>query len=137
MSWRFRASRRFRFLMGAVNLRSRHWRPRPIRNRRFSGAEERVKPIKKGRPIKSVCLSHLHLKPVKPASAVDQLFELFSRLEERDFLRRHVDEGAGLRVAPLAHPPLPETEAAEPADLNLVSLRQRLFDAVEDGVDQD
>src|SRR5262245_59252690 len=69
--------------------------------------------------------------------AVDELFELLARLEVRDLLRRDVDLVARLRVAALPRLTLAQPEAAEAAQLDLLTPMQRIDDALEDRVDDD
>src|SRR6185436_7534963 len=64
---------------------------------------------------------------------IDQLFQLFPRLEVRHLLRRHVHLVASFRVPPLARLALPEPETAEPPQLDLLAAVQRLDDAAEHG----
>src|SRR5438876_317937 len=68
---------------------------------------------------------------------VDDFLELLAGLEERHALGRHGDRRAGLRVAPLLHAAIAQTEAAEAADLDLVPFGQGRADPVEDRVDHD
>src|SRR5688572_1846440 len=69
--------------------------------------------------------------------AVDQLLQLLAGLEVGHLLRRHVHLVAGLRVAALARLALPQAEAAEPAQLDLLPAMQRIDDALEHRVDDD
>src|SRR5579863_5688403 len=69
--------------------------------------------------------------------AVDYVFKFFAWLEVRNLLRRHLDPGSGLRVAPYARLSLASAEAAETTDLDLVSTAQGFNDAVEDGLNND
>src|SRR5437667_1181526 len=68
---------------------------------------------------------------------VDDFLELLAGLEERHALGRHGHRRAGLRVAPLLHAAIAQTEAAEAADLDLVPFGQGRADPVEDRVDHD
>src|SRR3990172_11516967 len=68
-------------------------------------------------------------------SGVDELAEPLADLEERDALLRDAHAVARLRVASLAGVPMPDPEAAEPAQLHLVALGEGVGDVVEDGVD--
>jgi len=70
-----------------------------------------------------------------PASRVDQIFQLFAGLEERDFLGRHFYPLAGFWVAADSWLALAGAEAAETADLDLVAHAKRAHDAIEDGLD--
>src|SRR4026209_2046458 len=71
------------------------------------------------------------------SSTVDQVFELLARLEIGDLLRRHVHLLSRLGIAPLARAPLPDTEAPEAAQLDLLVLVQSLDDRVEHRLDDD
>src|SRR5712691_10845787 len=73
--------------------------------------------------------------PPGGASAVDELAESLSYLEERYPLLRNVDARPGLGIAPLPRIPMTDPEAPEAPKLDLVALRQRVGDVVEDGVD--
>src|SRR6185436_1005242 len=66
---------------------------------------------------------------------VDQIAQLFARLEIRDALRRHVDAIPGLRVPPEPRAPPTDAEAAEPPQLDLVVALQGFHDLPEDRVD--
>src|SRR5262249_22028236 len=68
---------------------------------------------------------------------VDEILQLFTRLEVRDLLRRHVDLVSGLRVAALPRFALAKTEAAKPAELDLFPTMQRVDDALEHRFDDD
>src|SRR5687768_7735600 len=63
--------------------------------------------------------------------AVDELLQLLARLEVRHLLRRHVDLVARLGVPALPRLALPQAEAAEPAQLDLLPSMQRVDDALE------
>src|SRR2546426_2496219 len=69
--------------------------------------------------------------------AVDQLLQLLSGLEVRDSLRRDVHLVPGLGIATLAGPALPDAEAPEAAQFDLLVLAQGLDDRVEDRVHDD
>src|SRR3989442_5166966 len=69
--------------------------------------------------------------------AVDQLLQLLSGLEVRDSLGRDVHLVSGLGIAPLAGPALPDAEASEAAQLDLLVLAQGVDDRVEDRVHDD
>src|SRR5262249_10516919 len=58
--------------------------------------------------------------------AVDQLLQLLAGLEVGDPLGRDVDLVSGLGIAPLARAALPDPEAAEATELDLLILAQRL-----------
>src|SRR6266545_5408108 len=66
---------------------------------------------------------------------VHQLAQPLTDLEERYPLLGYADGVARLGVPALAGVPMPDTEAPEPAQLDLVPLAQSLGDVVEDGVD--
>src|SRR3989338_5195902 len=68
-------------------------------------------------------------------SRVDELSEALSYLEEGHPLLGHVHGRARLRVASLAGVAVADAEAAEAAKLDLVTLRERVGDVVEDRVD--
>src|SRR5262245_35927937 len=75
--------------------------------------------------------------PVLPSSApalVDPLLELLADLEERRALGGNLHLGTGLRVPALAGLANLDLEAAEAADLDAVTLTQRVGHAVEDRV---
>src|SRR5262249_27417534 len=63
--------------------------------------------------------------------------QLLPDLEERDALRMHRDEGAGLRVAPLARLAMLHHEAAESPDLDALAAHEGLGEALEHLVDDD
>src|SRR6266704_926702 len=63
---------------------------------------------------------------------VDQILQLLAGFEERDLLGRDFHAFAGFRIAAHARLALPGTEAAEPANLDLVAHAQRAHDAVKD-----
>src|SRR5579872_5440762 len=65
------------------------------------------------------------------------VLKFFAGLKVGDLLGWNVDTGSGLRIPPDAGLPLARTEAAETADLDLVASAQGLYDAVEDGLDDD
>src|SRR2546429_8159022 len=69
------------------------------------------------------------------SSRVDELAQSLSDLEERDPFLGDVHARPGLGVAALARVPVTDTEAPEPPQLDLVTLRQRVGDVVEDRVD--
>src|SRR5439155_12319261 len=69
--------------------------------------------------------------------SIDEVLQLFARLEVGHFLRRHIDLVSRLRVAALAGLALAQPEAAEPSQLDLLTAMQRLDDAAEDRVDDD
>src|SRR5512137_2908275 len=71
------------------------------------------------------------------SAPVDQLPQLFARLEVGNLLGRDHHALAGLGVAPGAAPPLADAEAAEAPQLDLVAALQGLEDGGEDGVDDD
>src|SRR6266852_4096501 len=73
--------------------------------------------------------------PPRGASAVDELAQSLSYLEERYSLLRNVDARPGLGIAALARVPVTDPEAPEAPKLDLVALRQRVGDVVEDRVD--
>src|SRR6185436_17420041 len=58
-------------------------------------------------------------------------------LEIRHLLRRNVHLVAGLRVTALSRLTLPQPEAAEPTQLDLLPTMERIDDALEYGVDDD
>src|SRR5213080_1104312 len=72
-----------------------------------------------------------------PRLPVDAESQLLAHLEEGDALGVHVDERAGLRVAPLARLAVLHDEAAEAADLDALAAREGRGQAVEDGVHHD
>src|SRR3954471_5494886 len=69
-------------------------------------------------------------------SRVDALAQLFSRLEVRHVLLRHLDLLARLRVAAGARRPVVQAEAAEAADLDAIAGEQRLGHRVQDHLDR-
>src|SRR5437660_9938052 len=73
--------------------------------------------------------------PPGGASAVDELAQSLSYLEERDPLLGHIYARSGLGIAPLSRVPMSDPEAPEAPELDLVALRQRVVDVVEDRVD--
>src|SRR5881392_1056416 len=73
--------------------------------------------------------------PGGESSRVDELAQSLSDLEERDPYVGDVHARPGLGVAPLARVPVTDTEAPEPPQLDLIALRQRVGDIVEDRVD--
>src|SRR4029077_18934044 len=66
-----------------------------------------------------------------PRLAVDAQPELLPDLEERDALRMHRHQRAGLRVAALARLSMLHHEAAEAPDLDALTAHQRLGEALE------
>ncbi len=72
-----------------------------------------------------------------PLLSVEELPQLFARLEIRDPLGRHLDLVAGLGIAPGARAPVADAEAAEAPQLDLLAFLERADDAVEDRVDDD
>src|SRR5262249_42141363 len=72
-----------------------------------------------------------------PGLAVDAQPQALPDLEERDALRMHRDEGAGLRVAPLARLAMLHHEAAESPDLDALAAHEGLGEALEHLVDDD
>src|SRR5690349_23125435 len=72
-----------------------------------------------------------------PGLPVDQILQFLARLEVGHLLRRHVHLVAGLRITALARLALPQPEAAEAAQLDLLASVQRFDDALEYGVDND
>src|SRR5262249_20454298 len=73
--------------------------------------------------------------PPGAASAVDELAQSLSYLEERHPLLRDVDTRPGFGIAALARVAVADPEAAEASKLDLVALRQRIRNVVEDRVD--
>src|SRR5213593_3126018 len=69
------------------------------------------------------------------ASAVDELAQSLSHLEERHSLLRDVYARPGLRIPALPGVPVTDPEAPKAPKLDLVALRQRIGDVVEDRVD--
>src|SRR5215475_12963102 len=69
------------------------------------------------------------------ASGVHEFAQALANLEERHPLLWHVDGRAGLGIAALARVAIPDPEAAEAAQLDLVALGERIGDVVEDRVD--
>src|ERR1700682_442513 len=67
--------------------------------------------------------------------SVDQLAESLPHLEERHPLFGNADAVPGLGVAALSRVAVADSEAAEPAQLHLISLGESVGDVVEDGVD--
>src|SRR4051812_44490046 len=68
---------------------------------------------------------------VRMRLAVQEGLQLLAHLEVGNLLRRHVHLLARLRVAALARRAVPEPEAAEAADLDLVAALERVHDAAE------
>src|SRR6184192_2804519 len=66
---------------------------------------------------------------------VDQLFQFLPRLEVGNLFRRDFDFLSGFRIAAGARFAAAQTEAAEAAQLDLLSGAQRLDDRVEHDVD--
>src|SRR6188474_603695 len=62
--------------------------------------------------------------------AVDEILQLLARLEVGHLLRRHIHLVAGLRVAAFPRLALPQAEAAEPAQFDLLAAVQRIDDAL-------
>src|SRR3981081_4479383 len=62
---------------------------------------------------------------------IHKIFQLFTRLEEGNLLRRHIHFRAGLRIATDTPAPLPGAKTSKAANLNFVALLQRLDDALE------
>src|SRR5512145_416884 len=75
------------------------------------------------------------LTPPGGTSAVDEFSQSLAYLEEGHALLRDIHARPGLRVAPLPRIPVTDPEASEASKLDLVPLRQRIGDVVEDGVD--
>src|SRR5215510_12586683 len=75
------------------------------------------------------------LTPLGRTSAVDELAQSLSYLEERDPLLGDVDARSGLGIAALSRVAVTDPEAPEASKLDLVALRQRVGDVVEDRVD--
>src|SRR2546425_3378147 len=73
--------------------------------------------------------------PAGTSSRVDELAQSLSYLEERHPFLGDVDARPRLGIAALARVPVTDAEAAEPPQLDLVALRQRVGDVVEDRVD--
>src|SRR5450631_1403084 len=65
---------------------------------------------------------------------VDQLLQLFSRLEIRDFFRWDFNLLASFRIAARARLAAAQTEAAEAAKLDFLTGAQRVDDRIEDDV---
>jgi len=70
-------------------------------------------------------------------SGVDQVFQLFAGLEERNLLGGNFDPLAGLWVAADSRFALPGAKAAKTTDLNLVAHAERAHDAIENSLDDD
>src|SRR6188768_4280893 len=68
---------------------------------------------------------------------VDEFFQLFTGLEVRHLLRRHIHLVPGLGIAALARLAFPQPETAEAAQLDLLPTVERLDDAAEDRIDDD
>src|SRR5438132_8408264 len=66
---------------------------------------------------------------------IDRRREFLPDPEERDYLGGDLDRRLLLRVASDPRPPVPDAEAPESPELDLVALGERLRDPVEDGVD--
>src|SRR5438093_13482661 len=73
--------------------------------------------------------------PPAGASAVDELAQSLSYLEEGDPFLRNVDARPSLGIAALPRIAVTDPEAPEAPKLDLVALRQRVGDVVEDRVD--
>src|SRR5215470_4026997 len=69
------------------------------------------------------------------ASRVDELAQSLADLEEGNPLLGNVDAAAGLRITPLAGGAVPDTEATEAPQLDLVAFGEGIGDVVEDRVD--
>src|SRR6266849_205465 len=67
--------------------------------------------------------------------AIHKIFQLFTGLEDGNFLGRHFDLLAGFRIAADSSAALPSAEAAESADLDLLALLQGTNDAIENSFD--
>src|SRR5580704_5945803 len=74
-------------------------------------------------------------RTVSGPGSIHKILQLFARFEKRNFLRRYVHFLPGLGIAPDTPAPLPGAETAEPANLNLVALLQRVDDALENRFD--
>src|SRR4029450_13944537 len=72
--------------------------------------------------------------PPEGASAVDELAQSLSYFEERDPFLGNVDARSGLWIAALSRVPVSDPEAPEAPELDLVALRERVGDVVEDRV---
>src|SRR5262245_34513709 len=79
--------------------------------------------------------AQMRFTPPRWASAVDELAQSLSYLEERHPLLGNVDARPGLGIAALSRVAVADPEAAEASKLDLVALRQRVGDVVEDRVD--
>src|SRR5206468_10955727 len=73
--------------------------------------------------------------PPGGASTVDELAQPLSYLEEGHPLLRDVHARSRLGIAALSRVPVTDPEAPEASKLDLVALRQRVGDVVEDRVD--
>src|SRR5215813_4348809 len=73
--------------------------------------------------------------PTGAASAVDELAQSLSYLEERHPFLGDVDARSGLGIAALSRVAVADPEAPEAPKLDLVPLRQRVGDVVEDRID--
>src|SRR5260370_1198396 len=73
--------------------------------------------------------------PPEAGSPVDELSQPLAHLEERHPLLGDVHARPGLGVPPLARVAVTDPETAEAPELDLVALRQRVGDVVEDRVD--
>ena len=74
-------------------------------------------------------------RELRLAARLDALLELLPDLEEGCALRRDLDLGTGLGIAPLARLADLDLEAAEAANLDPIAAAKRLGHAVEDRVD--
>src|SRR5262249_33212964 len=79
-----------------------------------------------------VVIKPVDFKPVAFRLGVDQLFEFLARLEIRDAFGRDVDRGPCFGVAAPPGVALAHTEAAEAAQLDLLSAIERLDNIFED-----
>src|SRR5207244_5936616 len=89
-----------------------------------AGCAPRIQAIRQG--------AHRRFKTPGGPSRVDELSQALANLEEGNALLRNVHGAAGLRIATLARIPVADAEAAEPPQLHLVALRERVGDVVED-----
>ena len=70
-------------------------------------------------------------------SLVQKFLQFFSRFKKRDFLGRNRHRCAGLGVPSFFHPTSPQPKTAEPSNLRLIAVFQRISHTVENRIDDD
>ena len=70
-------------------------------------------------------------------SLVQKFLQFFAGFEKRDFLGRNRHGRAGLGVSPFFHPTSPQPKTAEPSNLRLIAVFQRISHTVENRIDDD